>query len=70
MQAWMPIVYGTISGGVLAVLHGFFAGYYSSSEALNRLLERKRFWIMLAGTWRWSAASSAGGQGSLSGDCI
>lgn len=49
MQAWMPIVYGTISGGVLAVLARLLCGLLLKQRGFEPTMERKHFWIMLAG---------------------
>ncbi|MBA4347355.1 MAG: hypothetical protein C0413_00680 [Clostridiales bacterium] len=48
MQAWLPIVYGTISGGLLAVLARLLCGVLLKNRGLAPNIGRKHFWIMLA----------------------
>lgn len=49
MQAWLPIVIGTISGGLLAVLARLLCGLLLKQRGFESSMERKHFWIMLAG---------------------
>ena len=48
MQAWMPIVYGTLSGGLLAVLARLLCGLLLKQRGYDPNMTRKHFFIMLA----------------------
>jgi len=48
MQAWLPIVYGTIAGGLLAVLARLLCALLLKQRGFEPKMERRHFWIMLA----------------------